>query len=81
MLGPPVEEFARRVDAFQKYLGKQHDLVIAADWFDQVARDYPVLRKLAKKLAREERTRANDRAERWLRHWSAVRELHPGKLW
>jgi CHAD domain-containing protein len=81
VLGPPVEEFARRVDAFQKFLGNQHDLVIASEWFDQVAKDYPGLRKLAKTLAKEERKRANARAKRWRHYWNSVQVLHPGKLW
>ncbi len=81
VLGPPVEEFARRVDAFQKFLGRQHDLVIASAWFAQVAKDYPGLRKLATTLAKEERKRANSRAKRWRHYWNSVQVLHPGKLW
>jgi CHAD domain-containing protein len=81
VLGPPVEEFARRVDAFQKFLGKQHDLVIATAWFREVARTYPGLRKLAKTLAVEEESRARKRAKRWRHYWNSVQVLHPGKLW
>jgi CHAD domain-containing protein len=81
VLGPPVEEFARRVDAFQKFLGKQHDLVIATAWFREVARTYPGIRKLAKTLASEEEKRANKRVKRWRHYWNSVQVLHPGKLW
>lgn len=81
VLGPPVEEFARRVDAFQKFLGNQHDLVIAAEWFDDVAKEYPSLRKLATELAGDERKRAKSKAKRWRHYWNSVQVLHPGKLW
>jgi CHAD domain-containing protein len=81
VLGPPVEEFARRVDAFQKFLGKQHDLVIASAWFRQVAQHYPGLRKLATTLADEEDRRAKKRVKRWRHYWNSVQVLHPGKLW
>lgn len=81
VLGPPVEEFVRRVDTFQKYLGNQHDLVIAVQWFRRIAKENPGLKKMAKKLARETRKRADRRARRWPRHWNSVRALHPGKLW
>jgi CHAD domain-containing protein len=81
VLGPPVEEFARRVDAFQKFLGKQHDLVIATAWFREVARTYPGIRKLAKALAAEEEKRASKRVKRWRHYWNSVQVLHPGKLW
>lgn len=81
VMGPPVEEFARRVDAFQKFLGKQHDLVIATEWFREVARNYPGLRRLAKTLAAEENRRAKKRAKRWRHYWNSVQVLHPGKLW
>jgi CHAD domain-containing protein len=81
VLGPPVEEFARRVDAFQKFLGKQHDLVIASAWFREVAHNYPGLRKLATTIADEEDRRAKKRVKRWRHYWNSVQVLHPGKLW
>jgi CHAD domain-containing protein len=81
VLGPPVEEFARRVDAFQKFLGKQHDLVIASAWFREVAENYPGLRRLATTLADEEDARAKKRVKRWRHYWNSVQVLHPGKLW
>jgi CHAD domain-containing protein len=81
ILGPPVEEFARRVDSFQKFLGKQHDLVIASAWFRQVAENYPGLHKLATTLADEEDKRAKKRVKRWRHYWNSVQVLHPGKRW
>jgi CHAD domain-containing protein len=81
ILGGPVEEFARRVDVMQKYLGKQHDLVIASRWFRDVGREHPNLKKIAKKLAVQERRRADKRANRWTDYWQAVKDLHPDKRW
>ena len=65
ILGGPKEEFSRRVDVMQKYLGERHDLVIASGWFRDVGREHPNLKKVAKKLAIQERRRADKRAERW----------------
>jgi CHAD domain-containing protein len=81
ILGGPVEEFSRRVDVMQKYLGKQHDLVIASRWFRDIAKEHPNLKKMAKKLAVQERRRADKRAQRWTDHWQAVKDLHPDKRW
>jgi CHAD domain-containing protein len=81
VLGSPVEEFSRRVDAMQKYLGKQHDLVIASQWFRDVGRDHPNLKKITKKLSVQERRRANMRSNRWTDYWQAVKDLHPDKRW
>jgi CHAD domain-containing protein len=81
ILGGPVEEFARRVDVMQKYLGKQHDLVIASRWFRDVGREHPNLKKMAKKLAIQERRRADRRAKRWTDYWQSVKDLHPDKRW
>ena len=81
VLGPPVEEFARRVDAFQKFLGKQHDLVIASAWFREVARTTRTSQ--ARQNARRSRKKGvpNKRVKRWRHYWNSVQVLHPGKLW
>ncbi|HTT58536.1 MAG TPA: CHAD domain-containing protein [Acidimicrobiales bacterium] len=81
VVGSPVEEFARRLDVMQKYLGKQHDLVIASNWFRDISTEQPQLKKVAKKLAAQERQRADKRAERWHQHWRAVKELHADRRW
>ncbi len=81
IVGAPIEELARRLDVMQKYLGKQHDLVIAANWFRDVAAEQPSLKKVAKKLAAQERRRADKRAERWRAHWRAVKELRADRRW
>jgi CHAD domain-containing protein len=81
ILGAPVEEFSRRVDVMQKFLGKQHDLVIASRWFRDVGREHPNLKKMAKKLAVQERRRADKRAAQWTDYWQAVKDLHPDKRW
>jgi CHAD domain-containing protein len=81
VLGSSVEEFSRRVDAMQKYLGKQHDLVIASQWFRDIGKEHPNLKKIAKKLATQERRRAEKRANRWTDYWDAVKDLHSDKRW
>lgn len=81
ILGAPMEEYSRRVDVMQKYLGKQHDLVIGSRWFRDVGRDHPNLKKITKKLAAQERRRADKRARRWTDYWQAVKDLHPDKRW
>jgi CHAD domain-containing protein len=81
VLGAPIEEFVRKVDEFQKYLGNQHDLVIASNWFTRVSKDYPALRSLAKSLAREERKRADKRSKRWTKYWKSVEALKLTKRW
>jgi len=81
VLGAPIEEFVRQVDEFQKYLGNQHDLVIASKWFALVSKDYPVLHSLARSLAREERKRADRRSKRWAKHWASVEDLRTGAQW
>ena len=81
VLGPPAEELAHRLDVFQKFLGKQHDQVLAAAWTKEVGRIHPPLKKLASALAGEERKRANANAKHWTPYWEAVGELHPQRLW
>jgi CHAD domain-containing protein len=81
VLGASVEEFVRKVDEFQKYLGKQHDLVIAWEWFVQVSKDYPALRNFARSLAREERKRADKRSRRWTKYWKSLDALQSTKRW
>ncbi|MGH3733851.1 MAG: CHAD domain-containing protein [Acidimicrobiales bacterium] len=81
ILGSSVEEFSRRVDVMQKYLGKQHDLVIASQWFRDVGREHPSLKKITKKLSAQVRRRADKRANRWTDYWNAVKDLHPDKSW
>ncbi|HEY1825215.1 MAG TPA: CHAD domain-containing protein [Acidimicrobiales bacterium] len=81
VIGSPIEELARRLDVMQKYLGKQHDLVIASNWFRDVASEQPQLKKVAKKLAAQQRRRADQRAERWHSYWRAVKELHADRRW
>jgi CHAD domain-containing protein len=72
VLGAPAEKFVRKVDKFQKYLGKQHDLAIASQWFTRVSKDYPALRDLSRSLAREDRKRADKRSARWTKYWKAL---------
>lgn len=81
VLGAPVEEFVRKVDELQKYLGKQHDIVIASEWFAQVSKDYPALRNFARSLAREERKRADKRSRRWTKYWKSLEALQPTRRW
>jgi CHAD domain-containing protein len=81
ILGPPAEELALRLDLLQKFLGKQHDQVIASAWTKEVAKVHPSLKKLASALAKEERQRANANAKHWAPLWESVRDLHPRQLW
>jgi CHAD domain-containing protein len=81
VLGPPAEELALRLDLLQKFLGKQHDQVIASAWTKEVGEVHPPLKKLASALAAEERRRANVNAKHWTPLWDSVRELHPRQLW
>lgn len=81
VLGAPVEEFARNVTEFQKYLGKQHDLAIASEWFTSVSKDYPALRNFARSLAREERKRADKRSRGWTKYWKSLESFQPTKRW
>jgi CHAD domain-containing protein len=81
VLGAPIEEFVRKVDEFQKYLGNQHDLVIASTWFARVSKDYPALHDFAKSLAREERKRADKRSKRWTKYWKSVETLTLTERW
>jgi hypothetical protein len=80
-LGPPAEELTLRLDLLQKFLGKQHDQVIASAWTKEVGRAHPALKKLARALATEERKRANSNAKRWTPLWESVRDLRPHQLW
>ncbi len=77
ILGGSAEELASRVDAMQKFLGRQHDHVIVAVEIRRVGKDHPLLRELADALSVEERQRADDCARHWPRYWKAVREVHP----
>jgi CHAD domain-containing protein len=81
VLDPPGEEFARRLDLFQKFLGKQHDQVMVTQWAKSTAKDQPSLKKLAKTLASEERKRASANAKHWPSYWDSIRDLHPRQLW
>jgi len=81
ILGPPAEEFALRLDLLQKFLGKQHDQVIAAGWTKEVGENHPPLKQLARALATEERQRARANARRWAPRWESVRDLDPRQLW
>jgi len=81
ILGPPAEEFALRLDLLQKFLGKQHDQVIAAGWTKEVGENHPPLKQLAHALATEERQRARANARRWASRWASVRDVDPGQLW
>lgn len=80
-LGPPAEELALRIDVMQKFLGKQHDQVIASEWTKEIGKAHPPLKKLANALAAEERKRANANAKHWTPFWESVRDLHPRLLW
>lgn len=77
ILGGSAEELARRVDAMQKFLGRQHDHVIVAVEVRRIGKDHLLLRELADALSGEERQRADDCARHWSRYWKAVRDLHP----
>jgi len=77
VLGGPADELARRVDAMQKFLGRQHDHVIVSVEIRRVGKDHPLLRELANALSAEERQRADDCARHWPRYWVSVRDLHP----
>jgi CHAD domain-containing protein len=81
VLGPPAEDYAHRVDLLQKFLGKQHDQVLASAWAKDVGRLHPPLRKLASEFAKDERKRANANAKRWNPYWESVEELQPRQLW
>lgn len=81
VLGPPAGEFALRLDSLQKFLGGQHDQVVASKWTKQVGKVHPPLKKLANALAAEERKRADTRAKHWTRYWKLVGDLHPRQLW
>jgi CHAD domain-containing protein len=81
VLGTPVEEFVRKVDELQKYLGNQHDLAIASKWFAQVSKDYPALHNFARSLAREERKRADKRSKRWTKYWKSLEVQQLTKRW
>ena len=81
VLGPPAGELALRIDVMQKFLGKQHDQVIASEWIKEVGRAHASLRKLADALAAEERKRANANAKHWTLYWESIRDLHPRQLW
>jgi CHAD domain-containing protein len=81
VLGPPAEELTLRLDLLQKFLGKQHDQVIASAWTKEVRRAHPALKKLARALAAEERQRANSNAKHWTPLWESVRDLRPHQLW
>lgn len=81
VLGAPAEEFMSKVDELQKYLGKQHDLVIAWKWFTRVSKDYPALRSFARSLAREVRKRADKRSRRWTKYWNSLEAQQSTKQW
>lgn len=80
VLGPPVEEFATRLNDLQQALGRQHDHVIVAKWLSKTAKKTPKLRKLARRLAADERRRARKGARTWRRSWRKVRDLEPRQL-
>ncbi|MHB8380459.1 MAG: CHAD domain-containing protein [Acidimicrobiales bacterium] len=81
VLGAPGEEFVRKVDDFQKYLGQQHDLAMASKWFARVSRDYPALRGLARSLARDVRHRANKHSARWTKYWYSLEAQQSNTQW
>lgn len=81
VLGLPAEEFALRLDLLQKFLGKQHDQVMASEWSRRTAKAHPSLKKVARAFATEERHRADVNAKHWPPYWASIRDLHPQQLW
>ena len=79
VLGPSAEEFAARLVALQKVIGRQHDHVIVAEWLHQVGEDHASLKPLAHRASSEERRKAENGSTQWMRPWKEVRELHPKK--
>lgn len=77
VLGPTSEEFTDRLVTLQKFLGRQHDHVIVAEWLRDQGNDRTSLRELTVPLGVHERRRADKYAKDWLRYWQAVRDLHP----